>query len=65
MPGHWPLLQKCNDNCLWGEPTKFYFGQDGTLVERQRTGTVDNTGVFNEKLPNFFISADAADPFAP
>lgn len=31
---------------------KFYFGQDGTLVERQRTGPVDNTSVFEEKLPN-------------
>ena len=33
---------------------KFYFGQDGTLIERQRTGTVDNTSVFNEKLPRLF-----------
>lgn len=31
---------------------KFYFGQDGTLVERQRMGPVDNTSVFEEKLPN-------------
>jgi len=38
---------------------KFYFGQDGTLIERQRTGTVDNTSVFNEKLPNFFTSTAA------
>jgi hypothetical protein len=30
---------------------KFYFGQGGTLIERQRTGTVDNTSVFDEKLP--------------
>lgn len=31
---------------------KFYFGKDGTLVERHRTGPVDNTSVFEEKLPN-------------
>jgi len=31
---------------------KFYFGRDGTLVERQRTAPVDNTSVFEEKLPN-------------
>jgi hypothetical protein len=36
---------------------KFYFGHDGTLIERQRTGTVDNTSVFNEKLPNWGASA--------
>jgi hypothetical protein len=30
---------------------KFYFGQGGTLIERQRTGTVDNTSVWDEKLP--------------
>ncbi|WP_162914208.1 hypothetical protein [Taklimakanibacter lacteus] len=36
---------------------KFYFGHDGTLLERQRTGTVDNTSVFQEKLPQFFNSA--------
>jgi hypothetical protein len=36
---------------------KFYFGYDGTLIERQRTGTVDNTSVFHEKLPDLFISA--------
>jgi hypothetical protein len=30
---------------------KFYFGHDGTLIERQRTGTVDNTSVWDEKLP--------------
>jgi hypothetical protein len=41
---------------------KFYFGQDGTLIERQRTGTIDNTSVFHEKLPDFFISAEIADP---
>lgn len=41
---------------------KFYFGQQGTLVERQRTGTIDNTSVFNEKLPNFFGSGDIALP---
>jgi hypothetical protein len=35
---------------------KFYFGQDGTLVERQRTGTIDNTSVWNEKLPNLTSS---------
>ena len=33
---------------------KFYFGHDGTLLERQRTGPVDNTSVFDEKLPQFF-----------
>ena len=38
---------------------KFYFGQDGTLVERQRTGTIDNTSVWNEKLPNLFTSSEA------
>jgi hypothetical protein len=36
---------------------KFYFGHDGTLIERQRTGTVDNTSVFHEKLPEFFTSS--------
>ena len=40
---------------------KFYFGQDGTLVERQRTGTVDNTSVFQEKLPGFLTSLLAAE----
>jgi hypothetical protein len=30
---------------------KFYFGHDGTLIERQRTGPIDNTSVFDEKLP--------------
>ena len=40
---------------------KFYFGHDGTLIERQRTGTVDNTSVFYEKLPNFEVSAAAAN----
>jgi hypothetical protein len=35
---------------------KFYFGQGGTLVERQRTGTVDNTSLWNEKLPEFCVS---------
>jgi hypothetical protein len=30
---------------------KFSFGQGGTLLERQRTGPVDNTSVFDEKLP--------------
>jgi hypothetical protein len=40
---------------------KFYFGQDGTLIERQRTGTIDNTSVFNEKLPNFISSVEATD----
>lgn len=35
---------------------KFYFGHDGTLIERQRTGTVDNTSVFQEKLPAFLPS---------
>jgi len=38
---------------------KFYFGSDGTPVERQRTGTVDNTSVFNEKLPSFVTSVVA------
>jgi hypothetical protein len=37
---------------------KFYFGHDGTLMERQRTGTVDNTSLWNEKLPELFISAE-------
>jgi hypothetical protein len=40
---------------------KFYFGQGGTLLERQRTGPVDNTSVFHEKLPEFFSSAIAAE----
>lgn len=31
---------------------KFYLGQGGTLAKRQRTGPVDNTSVFEEKLPN-------------
>jgi hypothetical protein len=45
---------------------KFYFGQGGTLIERQRTGTVDNTSVFHEKLPEFFVSEDATiPPFFP
>jgi hypothetical protein len=35
---------------------KFYFGQGGTLVERQRTGTVDNTSLWNEKLPEVLTS---------
>lgn len=35
---------------------KFYFGQDGTLMDRQRTGVVDNTSVFQEKLPNVLTS---------
>jgi opacity protein-like surface antigen len=35
---------------------KFYFGQDGSLMDRQRTGVVDNTSVFQEKLPNFLTS---------
>jgi hypothetical protein len=39
---------------------KFYFGHGGTLIERQRTGTIDNTSVFHEKLPEFFSSASAA-----
>jgi hypothetical protein len=38
---------------------KFYFGQGSTLVERQRTGTVDNTSVFHEKLPEYFTSVDS------
>jgi hypothetical protein len=38
---------------------KFYFGMDGTLIERQRTGTVDNTSVWNEKLPNMTASTIA------
>jgi hypothetical protein len=40
---------------------KFYFGQDGTLIERQRTGTIDNTSVWNEKLPNIFSSIAAGE----
>lgn len=39
---------------------KVYFGQDGTLMDRQRTGLVDNTSTFNEKLPNWFTSTIAA-----
>jgi hypothetical protein len=35
---------------------KFNFGQGGTLLERQRTGPVDNTSVFDEKLPLPFAS---------
>jgi len=35
---------------------KFYFGQDGTLMDRQRTGVVDNTSTFLEKLPNALTS---------
>ena len=35
---------------------KFYFGQDGSLMDRQRTGTIDNTSVFLEKLPNALTS---------
>jgi hypothetical protein len=42
---------------------KFYFGQGGTLMERQRTGTVDNTSLWNEKLPEFFTSADLGVDF--
>jgi hypothetical protein len=38
---------------------KFYFGQGGTLVERQRTGTIDNTSVWNEKLPEWGSSIAA------
>lgn len=34
---------------------KFYFGQDGTLIERQRSGPIDNTSVFKEKLPNTLL----------
>jgi hypothetical protein len=49
---------------------KFYFGQDGTLQDRQRTGTIDNTSVFLEKLPNALTSgvlglANAAGGVAP
>jgi hypothetical protein len=39
---------------------KFYFGQDGSLMDRQRTGLIDNTSTFNEKLPNWFSSEIAA-----
>jgi hypothetical protein len=39
---------------------KFYFGQGGTLIERQRTGTVDNTSVFNEKLPQTLTAVGPA-----
>lgn len=31
---------------------KFYFGDGGTLMKRQRLGPIDNTSVFEEKLPN-------------
>lgn len=31
---------------------KFYFGEGGALLDRQRTGPIDNTSVFEEKLPN-------------
>lgn len=44
---------------------KFNFGQGGTLLERQRTGTVDNTSLWNEKLPNVFTSILAAQPQIP
>jgi hypothetical protein len=48
---------------------KFYFGQGTTLVERQRTGTIDNTSVWNEKLPNlttsFIAGAEDSDEFVP
>ncbi|MGE4251597.1 MAG: hypothetical protein AB7F09_19585 [Parvibaculaceae bacterium] len=40
---------------------KFYFGHQGTLIERQRTGTVDNTSVFHEKLPEFFTSVEIGE----
>jgi hypothetical protein len=40
---------------------KFYFGHDGTLIERQRTGTVDNTSLWNEKLPAFIPSLFATE----
>jgi hypothetical protein len=36
---------------------KFYFGQDGSLMDRQRTGLVDNTSTFLEKLPNVLTSS--------
>jgi len=36
---------------------KFYFGQDGSLMDRQRTGVVDNTSTFLEKLPNILTSS--------
>jgi hypothetical protein len=42
-----------NDFQVYGG-VKFYFGQGGTLLERQRTGPVDNTSTFDEKLPRFF-----------
>lgn len=35
---------------------KFYFGQSGSLMDRQRTGAVDNTSTFLEKLPNTLTS---------
>ncbi|MGE0237512.1 MAG: hypothetical protein AB7F09_26710 [Parvibaculaceae bacterium] len=34
---------------------KFHLGQGGTLVERHRTGPVDNTSVFKEKLPSILL----------
>jgi hypothetical protein len=39
---------------------KLYFGQGGTLIERQRTGTVDNTSLWNEKLPEILTSEELA-----
>ncbi|MGE0006465.1 MAG: hypothetical protein AB7S92_12830 [Parvibaculaceae bacterium] len=44
---------------------KFAFGQGSTLVERQRTGTIDNTSVFQEKLPQFFNSFASQTGSAP
>lgn len=38
---------------------KFYFGQDGSLMDRQRTGLIDNTSTFKEKLPNVLTSGIA------
>ena len=43
---------------------KFYFGHDGTLIERQRTGLTDNTSTMLEKLPapiNSILSTEDDD----
>ncbi len=40
---------------------KFYFdfGRERTLVEDHRSGAIDNTSVFQEKLPELFSSTMA------
>lgn len=40
---------------------KFYFGNDGTLIERQRTGLSDNTSTMFEKLPATLNALTAVD----